>query len=78
MRKFKSLQKSIGEPATPMTAGNWTLDEWGAAEARVFALRVLYNQDSLSAIYKDIAINLQAQLTRQEAKSGCAPPEVKK
>lgn len=57
----------LGEPAMPMTIGNWTMDEWKAAEARVFAMRVLYNPDALSAIYKDIAINLQAELDRMNA-----------
>lgn len=60
----KIEEKAPQEPACPMTVGNWTVEEWKAAEARVFAKRVLYNPDSLSAIYKDIAINLQAELTR--------------
>lgn len=46
---------------TPLTAGNWTTDEWNTAEAAVFEMRCKYPPDSLSAIFRDIAINLQAE-----------------
>jgi len=53
---------------TPLLAGNWSREEWGAAHEAVFAQRMKYPPDSLSAIYRDIAINLQAQLaTRSDA-----------
>jgi hypothetical protein len=48
----------------PLTAGDFTREEWLAAEAKVFARRVLYNPDSLSAVYRDIAMTLQATLDR--------------
>lgn len=50
---------------TPLTAGNFTLDEWRIAEATVFDRRWTYKPDSLSAIYRDIAINLQIELARE-------------
>ena len=60
----EQAKKIVGEPSTPLTVGSWTRAEWEAAKARVFALRVRYNPDSLYSIYKDIAINLQAEVSR--------------
>lgn len=56
----------VGEPASPLMGGNWTYEEWKEAEAKVWAQRLLYNPDSLSAIFRDIAINLQAELIREK------------
>ena len=71
----------------PLTAGNRTLDQWRSAELIVFDRRSAYKSDSLSAIYKDIAIDLQAELTALKAalsspqqewieiKEGCEMPQ---
>jgi hypothetical protein len=48
---------------TPLMAGNWTTEEWHTAFEAVFAKRTTYPPDSLSFIYRDIATNLQAELT---------------
>ena len=49
----------------PLTAGNWNSDEWTSAHEATWKRRVSYPPDSLSAIYRDISINLQAELNRQ-------------
>jgi hypothetical protein len=48
----------------PLLVGDWTRDEWEVAEQAVFSLRGQYPPDSLSAIYRDIAIGLQIRLAR--------------
>lgn len=50
----------------PLTAGNLAREKWESAYAAVFELRKAYPPDSLSSIYRDIAINLQAKIADLE------------
>lgn len=52
----------------PLLAGDVTGDKWSAAEEIVFHKRSTYPPDSLSATYRDIAINMQVELAEAIAR----------